>query len=204
MKNTDERIDAYIEKSADFAKAILTHLRALVHEACPEIKETWKWSFPHFDHKGIVCQMAAFKRHCTFGFWKASLMSDPQKILTAGSEAMGQLGQIKSLADLPSDEVLIAYIREAVELNEKGVKLPPRAAATGAKKELEIPEYLARALEGSARAAETFENFSYSNKKEYVEWLRGAKTEDTRAKRLATAVEWLNEGKSRHWKYARK
>src|SRR5215213_2106905 len=128
MKNTDERIDAYIAKSADFAKPILTHLRALVHAACPDIEETWKWSFPHFDYKGTVCSMAAFKRHCSFGFWKASLMKDSHRLLTAGSEAMGQLGQIKSLADLPPDALLIAYVREAVELNEKGVKAAkPRA-----------------------------------------------------------------------------
>lgn len=202
MKNKDERIDAYIEKSADFAKPILRHLRALVHEACPEIAEAWKWSFPNFEYKGIVCNMAAFKQHCAFGFWKASLMKDADKLLTNGSEAMGQLGQIRSLADLPPDACLLAYIREAVELNEKGVKLPPRAAA--GKKDLEIPEYLVAALEGSSKASETFENFSYSNKKEYVEWIGEAKTEDTRAKRLATAIEWLGEGKPRNWKYAKK
>lgn len=201
MKNTDERIDAYIEKSADFAKPILTHLRALIHEACPEIVETWKWSFPNFEYKGIVCNMAAFKRHCTFGFWKASLMKDADKLLAGGSEAMGQLGQIKSLADLPPDETLIAYIKEAVELNEKGVKLPPRAPA---KKELEIPENLIVALEANPRAAEAFENFSYSNKKEYVEWLTEAKTEETRTKRLASAIEWMNDGRPRNWKYAKK
>lgn len=203
MKNTDERIDAYIEKAADFAKPILTHLRALVHEACPDAQETWKWSFPHFEHKGPLCHMAAFKKHCAFGFWKASLMKDAEKILTAGSEAMGQIGQIKALADLPSDEVLIAYIKEAAGLNEKGVKLPPRNIA-GAKKELEVPEYLVAALEGNSAAAETFENFSYSNKKEYVAWLAEAKTEETRTKRLATALEWLGEGKPRNWKYVKK
>ena len=203
MKNRDERIDAYIEKSADFAKPILTHLRGLVHAACPEIEETWKWSFPHFDYKGTVCSMAAFRQHCAFGFWKASLMKDAHKLLVNGSEAMGQMGQIKSLADLPPDAVLISYIKEAVELNEKGVKLPSRAN-TGAKKELEVPEFFIAALETNSKASETFENFSYSNKKEYVEWLAEAKTEETRQKRLATAVEWLNEGKSRHWKYAKK
>ena len=147
--------------------------------------------------------MAAFRQHCAFGFWKASLMKDAHKLLVNGSEAMGQMGQIKSLADLPPDAVLISYIKEAVELNEKGVKVPPRAN-TGEKKELQIPEYLIAALEGHSKASETFENFSYSNKKEYVEWLTEAKTEETRQKRLATAIEWMNEGKSRHWKYARK
>jgi uncharacterized protein YdeI (YjbR/CyaY-like superfamily) len=202
MKNRDERIDAYIEKSADFAKPILTHLRGLVHAACPEIEETWKWSFPHFDYKGTVCSMAAFRQHCAFGFWKASLMKDAHKLLVNGSEAMGQMGQIKSLADLPPDAVLISYIKEAVELNEKGVKVPK--PPSGAKKELQVPEYFIAALEANSKASETFENFSYSNKKEYVEWLAEAKTEETRQKRLATAVEWLNEGKSRHWKYAKK
>ena len=203
MSKRDERIDAYIAKSADFAKPILTHLRALIHEACPDVEEKWKWSFPHFDHKGPLCHMAAFKKHCTFGFWKASLMTDPHKLLTAGSEAMGQMGQLKSLADLPPAEVLTSYIKEAVELNEKGVKLPPRANP-GEKKVLEIPEYFVAALEENSKASETFENFSYSNKKEYVEWLVEAKTEETRRKRLETALEWLNDGKSRHWKYAKK
>lgn len=203
MGKRDERIDAYIAKSADFAKPILTHLRALVHEACPEIEESWKWSFPNFDYKGIVCSMASFKQHCSFGFWKASLMSDPNKILTQSREAMGQMGQLKSLADLPPDAVLIAYIKEAVELNEKGVKIPARAK-TGDKKELNVPDYFTTALEANEKATETFENFSYSNKKEYVEWIKEAKTEETKNKRLAAAVEQMAEGKSKNWKYERK
>ncbi|MGC2236657.1 MAG: YdeI/OmpD-associated family protein [Pyrinomonadaceae bacterium] len=203
MGKRDERVDAYIAKSADFAKPILTHLRELVHLASPEIEESWKWSFPNFDYKGIVCSMAAFKQHCSFGFWKASLMSDPEKILTNSREAMGQMGQIKNLADLPPDDVLIAYIKEAVELNEKGVKIPSKAKTTE-KKPLEIPDYFTTALEGNEKASETFENFSYSNKKDYIEWLTEAKTEETRNKRLAVAIEQMAEGKSRHWKYARK
>ena len=203
MGKRDERIDAYIEKSNDFAKPILTHLRELVHTACPEIEESWKWSFPNFDYKGIVCSMASFKQHCSFGFWKASLMSDPQKILTQSREAMGQMGQLKSLADLPPDAVLIAYIKEAVELNEKGVKIPARAK-TGEKKALDVPDYFTTALEANEKATETFENFSYSNKKEYVEWIVGAKTVETRNKRLAAAVEQMAEGKSKNWKYERK
>lgn len=203
MGNTDERIDAYIAKSADFAKPILTHLRQLVHKACPEIEESWKWSFPNFDYKGIVCSMASFKQHCSFGFWKSSLMSDPHKILTQSAEAMGQMGQLKSLEDLPPDAVLIAYIQEAVELNEKGVKLPARPKTTG-NKELDIPDYFTSALEANEKALDTFENFSYSNKKEYVYWITEAKTEETKNKRLATAVEQIAEGKSKNWKYERK
>jgi uncharacterized protein YdeI (YjbR/CyaY-like superfamily) len=203
MGKRNEKFDAYIADSADFARPILTHLREIVHTACPEIEETWKWSFPNFDYKGIVCSMAAFKQHCSFGFWKASLMSDPEKILTQSREAMGQMGQIKSLADLPPDDVLISYIREAVELNEKGIKIPSKAKTTG-KKALDIPDYFTTALEENEKASETFENFSYSNKKEYLEWITEAKTEETRNKRMMTAIGQMAEGKSRHWKYARK
>ena len=203
MIKKDERIDAYIEKSAEFAKPILTHLRELVHEAFPEIEETMKWSMPFFDYKGTVCNMAAFKQHCSFGFWKASLMNDSHKVMTESSEAHGQLGQIKSLADLPSDEILIAYIKEAVRMNEEGVKVPAKPKTTE-KKELVIPECLISALEANSSASEHFENFSYSKKKDYVEWLNEAKTDDTRNKRLATAIEWISEGKARNWKYERK
>ena len=203
MTTKDERIDAYIANAAEFARPILTHLRSVVHAACPDVQETWKWSFPNFDYKGIVCSMAAFKAHCTFGFWKASLMRDEHKLLERSGDAMGHFGRITSLADLPDDAILIAYIEEAVELNEKGVKLPPRPRSTE-RKELEIPEYLIAALEANAKASETFENFSYSHKKEYVEWITEAKAEETRNKRLAAALEQMAEGKSRHWKYNRK
>ncbi|HEY0429913.1 MAG TPA: DUF1801 domain-containing protein [Pyrinomonadaceae bacterium] len=203
MKKRNAKTDEYIAKSADFARPILTHLRELVHEACPEIEETWKWSFPNFDYKGIVCSMAAFKQHCSFGFWKASLMPDPNKLLTQSSEAMGQMGRIKSLADLPPDEVLIAYIKQAVELNEKGVKAPARAKTTE-KTDLQIPDYFTSALEENEKASETFENFSYSNKREYLEWIKEAKTETTRNRRLETAIEQMAEGKSKNWKYERK
>lgn len=203
MGKADKRIDAYIAKSADFAKPILTHLRELVHEACPAVEETMKWSFPHFDYKGMMCSMASFKQHCAFGFWKASLMSDSNRLLTQSREAMGQMGQIKSLEDLPPDDVLIAYIREAARLNDEGVKLPSRAK-TAETKDLSVPDYVSDALKQSQKASETFENFSYSNKKEYVEWIKEAKTEETRNKRLATAIEWMTEGKSKNWKYEKR
>jgi uncharacterized protein YdeI (YjbR/CyaY-like superfamily) len=203
MGKRDERIDAYIAQSADFAPPVLKHLRELVHRACPTVEETMKWSFPHFDYKGMMCSMASFKQHCAFGFWKASLMKDPQKLLTQSREAMGQMGQIKSLADLPPDDVLIAYIKEAARLNEENIKLPAKTKATK-KKDLIVPDDVSQALKENQRASETFENFSYSNKKEYVEWIKEAKTEATRNKRLATAIEWMNEGKSKNWKYEKR
>ncbi|MDZ7646621.1 MAG: DUF1801 domain-containing protein [Cytophagales bacterium] len=124
MGKRDKRIDTYILKSADFAIPILTHMRDLVHVACPDVEETMKWSFPVFEHKGIMCNMAAFKQHCTFGFWKASLMKDKMLVKNAESESsMGHLGKIMSLKDLPSDKVIISYIKEAAKLNESGAKV---------------------------------------------------------------------------------
>ncbi len=201
MPGFDPRIDAYIAKSADFAKPILNHLRQLVHAACPTVEETIKWSFPHFDYKGILCGMAAFKQHCSFGFWKASLvLGKGNSQGNVADEAMGQFGRITSIADLPGDKILIGYIEKAAELNDAGVKVPARARPKS-KKELVVPADLATALKKNKKALATFEKFSYSHKKEYVEWITEAKREVTRKQRLETAIAWMAVGKSRHWKY---
>src|SRR4051812_12924793 len=123
MAANDPRIDAYVAKSAGFARPVLEHLRKLVHKACPGVQETMKWSFPHFEHNGaILCSMAAFKQHCSFGFWKASVMKDPEGILqVADRHSMGHFDRICSLKDLPSDKILIAYIKEAASLNEQDI-----------------------------------------------------------------------------------
>lgn len=200
MGKRDKRIDAYILKSADFAIPILTHLRELVHLACPGVEETMKWSFPHFDYKGMMCSMASFKQHCAFGFWKASLMKDKSLVKNAESEtAMGHLGKIQSLSDLPPDKVLIRYIKEAAKLNENGAKLEKKP--TTVRKQLTVPAYFKKALKTNKAAQTTFNTFSYTNKKEYVEWIVDAKMEATREKRISTALIWLAEGKSRNWKY---
>ncbi len=204
MKNTDARVDRYIDKSAEFAQPILKYLREIIHQACPEVTETIKWSFPNFDYKGPLCSMAAFKQHCAFSFWKASLMSDPDKIFSASSgNAMGHLGRITSIKDLPPKKVLLKYLKEAVKLNEEGKKVV-RKSGSKEKKELIVPEDLIKALKKNKNALPAFENFSYSHKKEYVEWITEAKTEATRNKRIQTAVEWISEGKSRNWKYMKK
>jgi hypothetical protein len=121
MPTIDSRVDAYIEKSAEFAKPILVHIRKLVHKACPEAVETMKWSMPHFDHKGMLCGMASFKQHCTLGFWKQSLLENDA--FPAQKTAMGSFGRITSISDLPPDDVIVGLVRQAAELNEKGVKV---------------------------------------------------------------------------------
>jgi len=198
MGTRDARVDAYIAKSADFARPILAHLREVVHAACPDAEETMKWSFPHFQYKGLLCSMAAFKEHCAFGFWKGSL------IVGAGhgevEKAMGQFGRIAGLSDLPSKKVLTGYIKEAMRLNDEGVKAPARSKPKPPA-EVAVPDDLARALEANEKAGAAFEGFSPSHKREYINWITEAKTEATRTRRLATAIEWMAEGKPRNWKY---
>lgn len=197
-RSKDKRVDAYIAKSAGFAQPILREVRHIVHQACPEVEETMKWSFPHFDYKGMLCSMAAFKEHCAFGFWKSTLVLDSAD--NKSKDAMGQFGRITSVKELPSRRVLIGYIQKAMALNDQGIKVA-RAKPGGEKKELVVPGYFLSVLKRNKKALATFNGFPYSKKKDYVTWVSEAKTEETRNKRLATSVEWLAEGKSRNWKY---
>ena len=199
--SSDPRIDQYIAKSAPFAQPVLKHLRQLIHEACPEVEETMKWSFPHFDYKGVMISMAAFKGHCTLNLWKGALIEGIPNV-DDGNTAMGNFGRITSLKDLPADDRLLAIFREARRLNDENIRLPAKDK-TKQVKELIVPDYLLEAIERNAAAKATWEKFSYGHKKEYVEWITGAKTEATRDKRLATAIEWISEGKNHMWKYSK-
>lgn len=201
MADVDPRIDAYIAKSAPFAQPILIHLRKLVHKACPQAEEKMKWSMPHFDYKGeMMCSMAAFKQHCSFSFWKAALMQDKQLMETAKSEvAMGHLGKISTLKDLPSDKKLMAYIKEAMKLNDEGIKIKKDKPAPV--KNVSIPEDLSAALKKNKKALAQFEQFPPSHQKEYIQWIEEAKRDETRKKRIDQTVEWVAEKKQRNWKY---
>lgn len=205
MGKNDKRIDGYIANSQQFAQPILRHIRKLVHTSCPDVEETIKWGFPHFDYRGeMMCSMAAFKQHCAFGFWKASLMKDKNLILNARAEtAMGHVGKIMSMGDLPSDKTMITYIKEAAKLNADGIKIK-KTPVSKSKKELIIPAYFLSILKKNKKAFAVFNAFSYSNKKEYVEWITEAKTEETRFSRIETAIEWISENKVRNWKYLKK
>jgi hypothetical protein len=204
MSKTDPRVDDYIAAAAGFAQPILKHLRALVHQACPEVEETIKWGFPHFTYRGILCSMAAFKAHCVFGFWKGDLLfRDDPAAKQKASMAMGHFGRIATLADLPPDRALLIFIRKAACLNETGLKPPARSKHKRPSTTLNIPAYVVTALKSNPRAQAAFDQLSYSHKKEYVEWITEAKREDTRARRLQTALQWMAQGKSRNWKYAR-
>lgn len=198
MGKKDPRVDAYIAKSAAFARPILKHLRALVHKADPKIEETLKWSMPSFVHDGLVCNMAAFKQHCAFGFWKGKLIVDRHGKRV--DEAMGQMGRITNLDDLPSDRELIGYIKKAVKLNRDDAKVPGRPRAKKATP-LRVPVYFMNAVRKDKRALKAFQALSASHRNEYVEWIAGAKREETRAKRLVTALSWLRLGRNMNWRY---
>jgi len=192
----DPRVDAYIEKSAEFARPILAHFRHLVHKTCPEVDETLKWGAPHFDYEGVLCGMAAFKQHCNFILWKAALV-----IGGRGNRAGGPLRDITKLSDLPPDKTIVGWIKAAAKLNEQGVKVPKAAKPN---KPLVVPRELTRALAKNKKAAAAFKTFPPSHKREYADWIADAKGADTRQRRVDSAIEWIAEGKSRNWKYKRR
>jgi uncharacterized protein YdeI (YjbR/CyaY-like superfamily) len=192
----DPRIDAYIDKQADFARPILERVRALVHEACPDVEETIKWSMPTFVYGGgILCGMAAFKQHVSFGYWKHALVVGEG----APRDGMGSYGKMTSVKDLPPKKTLIAHLKKAVQLNLD--KTPPVRKASSPKPPPQLPEDMAAALKKNAKARKAYEAFPPSAQRDYVEWIVEAKREATRASRLAQAIEWMAEGKRRNWKY---
>ena len=197
MATRDPRVDAYIERAQPFARPILTHFRKTVHAACPDVEETMKWRFPHFDYKGMLCSIASFKEHCAITFWKAALLQD--SIPATAKTAMGQFGRITSVSELPPGKVLTALVRRAAALNDSGVKTPRRPRT--ARAPLDPPPAFVAALKKSRKARATYDGLPPSHRREYLEWIVEAKTEPTRERRIATAVGWLTDGKSRNWKY---
>ena len=204
--NFDPRVDAYITKSRPFAQPILSHIRELVHKACPEIVETIKWSRPFFEYKdAILCNMSSFKEHCALGFWglEISALLREQKILRPG--AMGSLGRLKSVEDLPSKTQIVSLLRQAVAFVDNGQYTSPIAARRRVAKApaaaIVAPPAFTSALKANKRASAAFAAFSPSCKREYIEWVASAKRDETRDKRIATAIEWISEGKQRNWKY---
>lgn len=194
----DPRIDAYIERAAPFAQPILHALREAVHAACPQVEESIRWGMPSFSHAGgILCQMAAFKQHASFGYWKHAL------VMGEGVErdGMGSYGKLASIKDLPPNKRLLADIRKAVKLNEDGIKAPAAIKPSVKKPVPELPAELAAALKQNKLAKATFDGFPPSCRREYIDWISEAKREETRARRIAHTIEWLAEGKRRNWKY---
>jgi len=201
MSKFNPQFDEYIEKSADFAKPIMEYLRQIIHETCPEVEEIIKWGNPHFDYKDdMMCILAGYKNHCSFSLYKAELMSDTKIIESVkAGQKMGYMDKIKSLSDLPAREILVAYIEEAMVLNENGVK---KAKPVSEKpKVIEVPDYFSEKLATNPLAKKIFESKSSSFRKDYLVWITDAKTETTRQKRMEQSLEWIAEGKGRFWQY---
>src|SRR2546423_4926738 len=194
MARKDPRVDAYIRRAAPFARPILKHLRKIVHTGCPDVEETIKWNSPFFERKGIICFMAAFKEHCAFGFWKGAPIFGKEN-----EGAMGHFGRITSISDLPDEKTLIGFVRKVAELHEAGVK--KSSSRPRVKQTINVPSDLKAALQKNAKAKKTFDDFSYSHKKEYVDWITDAKRDETRKRRLQTTIQWLAQGKPQNWKY---
>lgn len=203
MNNYNLLVDSYIEKSPDFAKPILIHLRETVHEVSPDIEEAIKWKFPTFMYKGkILCSMVAFKHYCSMGFWLHDEMKTLKDIETDVEKTnMFSLGKITSLEKVPPKPLLKKMILEAMELTDMGVKLKKSSPT---KVELAVPKELQTALSNHNKALKVFENASPSFRKEYITWITDAKTDTTRNKRIDQAIEWISEGKGRNWKYEKK
>ncbi|TMQ70066.1 MAG: hypothetical protein E6K81_13470 [Candidatus Eisenbacteria bacterium] len=202
MGQKDPRVDAYIARSAPFAQPILKRMRKVVHAGCPGAEETLKWGAPAFMYKGLLCGMAAFKQHCTFGFWKHALVIAKDRV-NAQEAAWGQFGRITDVSELPSDTMMLGWVKKAARLNDEGVKVPRKPTPAGGRP-LSVPAYFMSAVRKNGKALATFKGFSPSCKREYVEWVTEAKTDETRSRRLATAVEWMAQGKARNWKYLKK
>ncbi len=204
MATQDPKHEMYISNTQPFAQPVLEHIRKLVHKACPDVEETMKWSFPHFDYHGkILCSMAAFKQHAVLNFWLSNDIEalKPYRVVEGTAKAMGQLGKLTSVKDLPPDKILLLAIKEAMILIDAGASLkkaPPQKAA-----ELPVPDMLKKALAKNKTAKAVFEKFPPSHRKEYIQWITEAKTDATRDKRIATPLEWLTEGRNRNWKYER-
>ena len=199
MGTRDPRVDAYIRNAAPFAQPILTTIRETVHASCPDVEEAMKWRFPHFLYKGMLCSMASFKQHAAFGFWKGSLVTGGPR----GVDAMGHFGRLTTAVRSSVEEGPRRLHQEGGALNEKGVKAP-RAPRKPAPKAVTVPADLAAAFKKSKKAQAGFDALSPSHKREYLEWITEAKGAETRARRLAQAIEWMAEGKSRNWKYERR
>jgi len=207
MGTNDPRIDAYIERAAPFARPILSALRRALHQACPDAQETIKWGMPFFEHAGRpLAHMAAFKQHCGFGIWRGRELADQGK----NGEAMGQFGRITSLAELPPPREFKAVIRAAMQrIDDADDTAAPKTATSArsarpaktARPALAMPDDLRAALAAASAARKTYDAFAPGKQRDYLEWVLEAKRAETRAQRIAQAVEWLAEGKARHWKY---
>ncbi|MES2591602.1 MAG: DUF1801 domain-containing protein [Bacteroidota bacterium] len=180
--NAKQLIDEGIANAEPFAQEICIKLRSIIFKAEPGIIEDWKWG-PNYYKSGMVCGFWYFKKHVTFLFYQGALLKDKKKVLQANPGTLHnkhiKFTDVKEI----NEKLLIDYITEAVINNEKGIKL------TEAKdKTVIIPPDFKKLLVKN-KALPNFEAMSYSKRKDYVQWIEGAKQTETRAKRIELALE---------------
>lgn len=199
MPTKNPEVDQYIAEAAEFAQPILKRLRSAFHQGCPQAAETIKWGIPNFEYHGIVGSMAAFKQHVSVGFWRSKEMKDSENILERRAASMSNI-KFTELKEVPSVKVLASYVAQAAALNETA-KSSPKNKKKASKPLPPVPAALENALTRNKKAKSIFDNMSTTQKRDYIEWIAEAKREETVAKRVTTAIEWISEGKGRNWKY---
>ena len=201
--NYNPKVDAYIENAQPFAQTIMNHLRELVHQGCPDATETLKWGMPFFEHRGeILCCMAAFQKHCRFGFWGKEIRVVLREAKVSGMDKSGWFDRVTRVEDLPANKQMLDFLRQASALIESGNQTSPMAGRNKKSKAktsaVKMTREFAAALKKNKKATTVFAAFSPSSKREYVEWIAGAKRPETRDNRIATAIEWISQGKQRN------
>jgi uncharacterized protein YdeI (YjbR/CyaY-like superfamily) len=208
MENTqlDERVDTYIENAPLFAQPILAHLRKLMHQACPRAAETMKWRMPFFVQQGvIIAHLAAFKKHCVFGFWGRETKKVLAKDGLMAKTSMGPFANLTAMKDLPPDKALLSYMRHAADLIESGRRTQSieRRQKPVKRKQVQVPTELAAALKKNRLASKVFAEFSPSCRRDYCDWIASAKRPETKEKRLRQAISLISQAKPRYSKYDR-
>lgn len=205
MSQSSKQVDQYIKNAPEYAQPILVKIRKAFHKGCPELEETIKWGIPYFVCDGMLGGMAAFKKHVGFGFWRSNELDDPAGLFETGTGAKQSMctAKVHNLKELPTQKVLVDYVRRAVKLNRADSSKPKKKSP---KKKIttRTPADLAALLKKNKPAKVTFDALAPSHKRDYIQWITEAKRDATRQQRLKTTIEWLAEGKRRNWKYERK
>jgi hypothetical protein len=123
------KIDERIKQLGDWRGKMLAKMRALIHDADPEIVEEWKWmGTPVFSHGGIVCTGETYKSVVKLTFAKGAALKDPAGLFNSSLD-----GNVRRAIDIRQDEkvneaALKDLIRAAVALNLEGKAKPKRQA----------------------------------------------------------------------------
>jgi hypothetical protein len=116
--NPSQLIDARIEELGDWRGELLSRLRGLVHDADPEVVETWKWrGVPVWEHDGIICTGETYKNVVKVTFFKGASLDDPSGLFNSSLE-----GNTRRAIDFREDDEIDedafkALVRAAVARN---------------------------------------------------------------------------------------